>query len=656
LNLALIAPIAGLSAVVFAVYRAYRMLKEPNGTSSMVDISNTIKAGATAYLNRQFKTVAIVGAVLTAFISLAFGVFVALTFAVGAFFSALSAYIGVIIAIHANVKTADAAKHGFKEALETASHSGTAIGLSLTGLGLLGVSTLYFLLGDPILLVGLGFGASLIGLFARVGGGIYTKAADMGADLAGKVEMGFPEDDARNPAVIADQVGDNVGDIAGTGTDVFQSYVCTLVATMILGITVYGNEGLIYPLAVLGAGIFASMVGSLFIRTKNGDARQAMDKSMYVAAILVGAASAFAAWIIFNKLSVFYATITGVVAVVLFAWLTEHYTSPNKSPVKAIARASKTGPATNILMGLSLSFESITFPIVVFSAAVMIAYYFEGLYGIALVAIGFLSITATFIAMSSYGPIVDNAHGMIEMTNSSLEEHKVIDALDSVGNITKAVCKVYAIGTSALAQIALFSAYIKATHLQTIDVMKPSVITGMLIGGMLSFVFCSLIIKAVGNAAYSMIREVRKQFSENFGLANGEVKPNYAKCIDISTKAALRGMLLPALLSVAIPLMIGLILGKEAMGGLIVGNLVTMLPLAIVMSIGGAAWDNAKKFIEAGNLGGKGTPAHTAAVIGDTVGDSLKDAAGPSLDVFINLIGIIALLYAASLATYSLIP
>jgi len=340
----------------------------------------------------------------------------------------------------------------------------------------------------------------------------------------------------------------------------------------------------------------------------------------------------------------------------LFAWLTEHYTSPNKSPVKAIARASKTGPATNILMGLSLSFESITFPIVVFSAAVMIAYYFEGLYGIALVAIGFLSITATFIAMSSYGPIVDNAHGMIEMTNSSQEEHKVIDALDSVGNITKAVCKVYAIGTSALAQIALFSAYIQATHLQTIDVMKPSVITGMLIGGMLSFVFCSLIIKAVGNAAYSMIREVRRQFSENFGLANGEVKPNYAKCIDISTKAALRGMLLPALLSVAIPLMIGLILGKEAMGGLIVGNLVTMLPLAIVMSIGGAAWDNAKKFIEAGNLGGKGTPAHTAAVIGDTVGDSLKDAAGPSLDVFINLIGIIALLYAASLATYSLIP
>ncbi len=655
MNLILLAPVAGLSAVIFAIYRAYRMLKKPNGTASMVDISNTIKIGATAYLNRQFKTVAIVGAVLTVLISFAFGIFVALTFAVGAFFSALSAYIGVIIAIRANVKTAEAAKHSFKEALETASHSGTIVGLSLTGLGLLGVSALYFLLGDPILLVGLGFGASLIGLFARVGGGIYTKAADMGADLAGKVEMGFPEDDARNPAVIADQVGDNVGDIAGTGSDVFQSYVCALVATMILGITVYGSEGLVYPLAVLGAGIFASMAGSFFIRTKNGDARQAMDKSMYVAAIVVSATSALVAWIIFHRFSAFYATITGVVAVVLFAWLTEYYTSPEKSPVKAIAKASKTGPATNILMGLSLSFESITVPIVVFSAAVMVAYYFEGLYGIALVAVGFLSITATFIAMSSYGPIVDNARGMIEMTGSNQEEHKVVDALDSVGNITKAVCKVYAIGTSALAQVALFSAYIHAAQLQTIDVMKPSVITGMLIGGMLSFVFCSLIIKAVGNAAYSMIKEVRKQFSENFGLANGEVKPNYARCVDISTKAALKGMLLPALLSVAVPLIVGLMFGKEAMGGLIVGNLVTMLPLAIVMSIGGAAWDNAKKFIEAGNLGGKGTPAHTAAVIGDTVGDSLKDAAGPSLDVFINLIGIVALLYAASLATYSLI-
>ncbi len=655
MNLTFVAPVAGLSALFFAVYQAYRVLRKPNG-KTMVEISDAIKIGATAYLNRQFKTVSIIGAALTVILWLTLGVSSALTFAVGALFSALSAYVGVVIAIRTNVKTAEAAKRGFKEALATASHSGTVVGLSLTGLGLLGVSGLYILVGDPLFIVGLGFGASLIGLFARVGGGIYTKAADMGADLVGKVEMGFPEDDARNPAVIADQVGDNVGDIAGTGSDVFQSYVCAMVAAMIIGITVHGNDGLTYPLVVLGAGIIASIVGSFFVRTRNGDARQALNKSMYVAALVVSAASAFASWLIFHDLYAFYATFVGVVAVILFAWLTQYYTSPDSAPVKAIATASKTGPATNILMGFALSFESTAFPIIVFSAAIMLAYHFEGLYGIALVAVGFLSITATFIAMSSYGPIVDNARGMMEMVGSNIEEQKVMDALDSVGNITKAVCKVYAIGTSALAQVALFSAYVQAAKLQTIDVMNTSVVAGLLIGGMLSFIFCSLVIKAVGKAAYSMIREVRKQFSENFGLTNGEAKPNYARCVDISTRAALRGMLLPAVLSVAVPLGVGLTLGREAMGGLIVGNLVTMLPLALIMCIGGAAWDNAKKYVEAGNLGGKGTATHDATVIGDTVGDPLKDAAGPSLDIFINLIGTIALLYATSLLTYSLIP
>ena len=655
MDLTLAAPVAGLSAIVFAVYLAYRVLKKPNATTNIAEISNIIKICATAYLNRQFKTVIIFGASLAVLLMFISGAFAVLTFVIGAFLSAASAYIGVYIAIRANARTANAAKNGFKEALAIASHSGTVIGLSLAGLGLLGVSALYMLLGDPMLLVGLGFGASLIGLFARVGGGIYTKAADMSADLVGKLEMGLSEDDARNPAVIADQVGDNVGDIAGTGSDVFQSYVCTLVAAMILGFSMYGRNGLTYPLVVLGFGIIASVVGSFFIKTNNSDARQAINKSMYVAAILVSVASAFASWNIFHAFDIFYATFAGIVAVILFAWLTEHYTSPDKKPVKAIATASRTGPATNILMGFATGLESTAAPIIVFSAAIMAAYYFDGLYGITLVAVGFLSIIATFIAMSSYGPIVDNARGLIEMTGASQQEQKVMDKLDTVGNVTKAVCKVYAIGTSALAQVALFSAYINATQLQTIDATKPTVVAGMLIGGMVSFVFCSLIIKAVGKAAYTLIREVRRQFSENFGLANGETKPNYAKCVDISAKAALRGMLLPAFLSVAIPLTVGLTLGKEAMGGLIVGNLITMLPLALIMSIGGAAWDNAKKFIEAGNLGGKGTPTHTAAVIGDTVGDSLKDAAGPSLDIFINLIGTVALLYASSLVTLSLI-
>jgi K(+)-stimulated pyrophosphate-energized sodium pump len=654
LNLTLIAPASGLFALVFATYLAYHVFRKPKGNGAILNISDTIKIGTMAFLNRQFITVAVIGVVLTGIIFLFLGFYTALTFGVGAIFSAVSAYTGVIIAINTNLRTAEASKHGIKEALKTAFSSGTVIGMLLAGLSLLAVSCLYLLLKDPFLLVGLGFGASLIGLFARVGGGIFTKAADIGADLVGKVEMGFPEDDPRNPAVIADQVGDNVGDVAGTGSDVFQSYVCTLVAAMILGITIYGKGGLTYPLVVLGAGILSSIVGSFFVRINHNDAKHAINRGMYAAAILIIISSAFVSWEIFHSFKAFYATLAGIVAVILFAYITEYYTSPDKTPVRSIANASKTGAATNIIMGYATSFESVTIPIIIFSASIMAAYYFDGLYGITLLAVGFLSITATFIAMSSYGPIVDNAHGMIEMSGLSSKVNKVMDKLDSVGNITKAICKVYAIGTSALAQVALISAYIGATNLQSIDVTKPPVITGLLIGGMLSFLLCSMIIKAVGKAAYKMIEEVRKQFRKNHRFRNGE-KPNYARCIDISTQAALTGMFLPAAISIAVPLAVGILLGREAMGGFIVGNLVTMLPLALMMCIGGAAWDNTKKYIEAGNLGGKGTPTHDAAIIGDTVGDPLKDAAGPSLDVFINLIGTVALLYATSSLAYFII-
>ena len=654
MNLEIVAPISGVIALVFATYLAYRVLKKPKGSEHIIDISNSIKIGATAYLNRQFTTAAIFGAVLSFIIYFTLGSVTALTFVVGAIFSALSAYVGVIIAINTNMRTAESARHGIKEALSTSFQSGTVIGMLLAGLCLLGVSSLYFLLKDPFLLVGLGFGASLIGLLARVGGGIYTKAADVGADLVGKIEMGIPEDDPRNPAVIADQVGDNVGDIAGTGSDVFQSYVCTLVAAMILGISMYGKEGLIYPMIILGAGILSSIVGSFFVRVNHVGARRAINRGMYVAAILISIVSAFVSWEIFHSLNAFYATLAGIITVILFAYMTEYYTSFNKKPVRAIANASRTGAATNVLMGYAMSFESMAIPIIVFSASIMVAYYFDGLFGITLLAVGFLSITATFIAMSSYGPIVDNAHGMVEMTGLSSKVHLVMNKLDSVGNVTKAVCKVYAVGTSALAQVALISAYISAAKLVTIDVTKPPIIVGMLIGGMLSFLFCSLIIKAVGNAAYKMIEEIRRQFRRNHKFRNGE-KPNYARCVDISTKAAIRGMFLPAILSMIVPLIVGFLLGREALGGLIIGNLVTMLPLALVMCIGGAAWDNAKKFIEAGNFGGKGTPTHAAAVVGDTVGDPLKDAAGPSLDIFVNLIGIVALLYATSSLAYFII-
>jgi K(+)-stimulated pyrophosphate-energized sodium pump len=654
LNLALIAPISGIVALIFATYLAIHVLKKPKGNGRILDISNTIKEGTMAFLNRQFITVTFFGVILTVILGLTLGFYTTLTFIVGAVFSAFSAYFGVIIAIHTNVRTAESAKHGIKEALKTSFDSGTIIGMSLAGLGLLAVSSLYFVLKDPFLLVGLGFGASLIGLFARVGGGIFTKAADIGADLVGKVEMGFPEDDPRNPAVIADQVGDNVGDVAGTGSDVFQSYVCTLVAAMILGITIYGKEGLTYPLVVLGAGILSSLIGSFFVKINHADAKSAINRGMYVAAIFIIIASGFASWEIFNSFNAFYATLAGIIAVVIFAHLTEYYTSPDKSPVRNIANASKTGAATNIIMGFATSFESVAIPIIVFSVAIMAAYFFDQLYGITLLAVGFLSITSTFIAMSSYGPIVDNAHGMIEMSGLSSKVNKVMDKLDSVGNVTKAICKVYAIGTSALAQVALISAYIGATGLQSINVTKPPIVAGLLIGGMLSFLLVSMIIKAVGKAAYKMIEEVRRQFKKNHKFRNGE-KPNYARCVDISTKAAIRGMILPAFLSVVVPLSVGIMLGREAMGGFIVGNLVTMFPLALMMCIGGAAWDNAKKFIEAGNLGGKGTFTHSAAIVGDTVGDPLKDAAGPALDVFINLIGTVALLYATSSLAYFIV-
>lgn len=654
MNLILVAPISGVIALVFATYLAYRVLKKPKGSERIIDISNSIKIAAKAYLNRQFSTAAVFGVILTLIIYFTLGFFTALTFVVGAIFSALSAYIGVIIAINTNSRTAESARHGIKEALSTSFQSGTVVGMSLAGLGLLGTTCLYSLLKDPFLLIGLGFGASLIGLFARVGGGIYTKAADVGADLVGKLEMGLPEDDPRNPAVIADQVGDNVGDIAGTGSDVFQSYVCTLVAAMILGISMYGTRGLTYPMIILGAGILASIVGSFFVKVNHVGARRAINRGMYVAAILITVISAFVSWEIFHSLNAFYATLAGIIAVILFAHVTEYYTSFNKKPVRAIANASRTGAATNVLMGYATSFESMAVPIIVFSASIMVAYYFDGLFGITLLAVGFLSITATFIAMSSYGPIVDNAHGMIEMIGSTSKVHLVMNKLDSVGNVTKAVCKVYAVGTSALAQVALISAYISAAQIQTIDVTKPPVIVGMLIGGMLSFLFCSMIIKSVGNAAYKMIEEIRRQFRKNHKFKNGE-KPNYARCVDISIKSAIKGMFLPAVLSMIVPLVVGVLLGREALGGLIVGNLVTMLPLALVMCIGGAAWDNAKKFIEAGNFGGKGTPTHAASVVGDTVGDPLKDAAGPSLDVFINLIGTMALLFVTSSLAYLIV-
>lgn len=651
----IIAPIVGILAIAFSIRIMRDLLRKSNGYGALLEIADAIKVGAQAYLARQFIVAAIFTIGLALLVGYVLGNSIAIAFALGAFLSGLSAYIGMKVAIHMNVRTAKAACTFPEESFSIAAKSGTVIGLSLTSIGLLGVSIIYMIVGDPLILLGMGFGASLIGLFARVGGGIYTKAADIGADLVGKVEVGIPEDDPRNAAVIADQVGDNVGDIAGTGSDVFQSYIMALVAAMILGSSIYGVNGLVYPMMIASAGILASLISSHFIHSSKSNAEKAIYNGMYIALGLTSIVGLILSVILFGDLREFYAALVGIVTVALLAWITLYYTSCKRRPVQGIAKASLGGPAMNIIFGFANGFESTVLSLIVFTSAVVLAYYFSGFYGISMVAVGFLSITATLIAMSSYGPIVDNAKGIIELSKVENIDLKLIDELDAVGNTTKAVCKVYALGTSAFAQIAIFSAFIKATNLTSINVANPTVIAGLLLGGMLSFLFVSQILRAIGQSSFRMVAEVRRQFKEIRGLKEGTAKADYAKCVDISTRGALKGMFLPAIIALFIPLIVGYTIGVEAVGGLLAGNLVTTIPLGLMMIQGGAAWDNTKKYVEDGNLGGVGTAVHKATVVGDTVGDPLKDAAGPALDFLMNLIGSMAILFAASFLTISLI-
>lgn len=632
----------------------WRLSKVTVGLERVLEISRLIRRGAITYLNKQFSLVLLFSAVIAIILYVFFGAFKAISFSLGSVFSVLSAYVSTLITVNTNSKTVEAAKEGFFKAFLTALNGGMAAGLSLTSFGLLTVVGFYLLflaLGHNNImdLVGLAFGASLVALFARVGGGIYTKAADISADAVGKVEMKLLEDDPRNPAVIADQVGDNVGDVAGTGSDVFQSYVCMLIASIILGMTVHGFLGTLYPLIVLSTGLLSSAISLLFISFPFMGLRWLMFRIMYVPAILTAMISAVMSQYLFGNLRTFLPILMGILSVLLLAQITIYYTSPNSRLVRALVRASKYGPAVNILTGLSIGLEAALLPTLVISAALFLAYYFEGLYGVTLTATGFLSIMASFVSMAAYGPIVDNADGLITMAKMDEKFRRTMDILDSIGNVAKATCKVYAIGTSALAQVALFSTYLTAARLDAINAADPRVIIGILIGGSLSFVFCSLIIRAVSKASHIMIEEIRRQFATSLSppqnAKRSKVRPGYIHCIEICTRAALRGMLFPALLSVVAPLSIGLLLGNEALGGLIVGNLATTLPLSLLMCISGAAWDNAKKYIEIKLHESRGSPTHAATVIGDTVGDPLKDAAGPSLDIFINLIGTAALMY-----------
>ena len=650
MDLSVLAPVSGLLALLFAAYLARAIMKKDPGNDRMKEIMGFIHEGAMAFLMREYRVLAVFVFVL----GVSIGFFLnnwltAICFVLGAGCSILAGYFGMQVATMANARTANAAQKGQNEALGVAFKGGAVMGMCVVGLGLFGVGTLYIIFKDASIVTGFGLGASSIALFARVGGGIYTKAADVGADLVGKVEAGIPEDDPRNPAVIADNVGDNVGDVAGMGADLFESYVGSIISAITLGVLLYPGQtsGVVFPMLLAAVGVIASIIGTMFVRTgENSNPQNALRNGTYASAAIVIAVAFFASRHIFGNLNAFFAVTAGLVVGMIIGYLTEVYTSGDYRSVKRIAEQSLTGAATTIISGLGVGMMSTVYPTLFICASVLIAYRFAGLYGIALAAVGMLSTTGMTVAVDAYGPIADNAGGIAEMAKMPKSVRVITDKLDSVGNTTAAIGKGFAIGSAALTALALFASYSQAVQLNKIDILDPKVMVGLFIGGMLPFLFGALTMDAVGKAAYQMIDEVRRQFKTIPGIMEGTGRPDYARCVDISTAAALRQMILPGLLAVVVPIATGLFLGKEALGGLIAGAVVTGVLLAIMMANSGGAWDNAKKFIESGENGGKGSDSHKAAIVGDTVGDPFKDTAGPSMNILIKLMTIVALVFA----------
>lgn len=650
--------VSGSLAILFAFYFIAVILKKETGTKRMREISQAIHEGAMAYLRREYITIAVFTAIITALLGYFISIPIAITFLAGAILSALAGYIGMAISVRANVRTAHAASHGLKEALDVAFKGGGVTGFFVVGLALLGVTGFYLIFGDPLILIGFGFGASLISLFARIGGGIYTKAADVGADLVGKVEAGIPEDDPRNPAVIADNVGDNVGDCAGMAADLFETYVVAAVGAMLLGSLLVGPQGVLYPLLIGGGAIIASIIGSFFVRGGS------IMKALYTSLLVSAAAAIVIFYLVLDSMAIFYSSVVGIVVALLLFGITEYYTSKKYPPVKSIAEASNTGPATTIITGLAVGLKSTWAPVVIIALGIIASFMFAGLYGIAIAVMAMLSLTGIIITMDSYGPITDNAGGIAEMARLPKKTRRVTDALDSVGNTTKAVTKAFAIGSAALAALTLFAAYVEEVALAreaagitgelVFSLSDPFVVAGLFIGGLIPFVFAAMLMSAVGKGAHAVVEEVRKQFKDG-KILKGKKEPEYGRAVDIVTKRSLREMAAPALLAVLAPLVVGFLLGPLALGGLLMGSIISGLLLALFMTTGGGAWDNAKKHIEDGAFGGKGSDAHKAAVVGDTVGDPTKDTAGPAINPLIKVMNTIAIIFISLIVLYALI-